>query len=245
MNDARSARIVIRTSIAAGWEAAWRNRLAGIALWIFGCAIVAGYYFIPGIHQLLEQVAGIKTRWGLVFSAISTGLFGGLIPSLIQSIPAAAQRTGQPAWLASNTLFWAAKGIEIDLFYRLQALLFGDTVGVSTILLKTAVDQLVYVPTVGLVNVILFFVWRECQYEFEKTRSALGRYWYRQRVLPVLIANWLIWLPAVVLIYCFPLALQLPIQNLILCFWILMLVLLTSNPKQGKSQGQTGTGRKI
>lgn len=237
MNNSRSPQHVIRTSIVAGWTAAWRNRSAGIALWIFGCTIVTGYYFIPAIHQLLEQVAELKTRWGLVFSAISTGLFGGLIPSLIQSIPAAAHRTGQPAWLVSNTLFWAAKGIEIDLFYRLQALLFGDTASLSTILLKTTVDQLVYVPVVGLVNVILFLVWRECRYDIGRTRLALGPYWYRQRVLPVLIANWLIWLPAVVLIYCLPLALQLPIQNLILCFWILMLVLLTSNSDSAPGRG--------
>ncbi len=221
---------LIKRAFADGVQAARQNRIAGIALWIFGCAIIAGYYLVPAFHEVLEQVAEWKARWGFLFSAISTGLFGGLIPSLIQMLVQRKQPVDQPQHALSNTLFWAVKGIEIDALYRFQAMLFGDSAQWQTIAIKTFVDQFLYVPAFGLVNVILFYLWRDCRYDCGVLRRKLGRHWYRERVLPVLIANWFIWIPAVVLIYCFPLALQLPVQNLILCFWILMLTFLTRKP---------------
>ena len=54
-------------------------------------------------------------------------------------------------------------------------------------------------------------------------RQGLGR-WMYQVVLPLLLSNWGVWIPAVVVIYCLPLPLQLPMQNLVLCFWSLLLI---------------------
>ncbi|MGI9515697.1 MAG: Mpv17/PMP22 family protein [Pirellulaceae bacterium] len=235
INEATSESL-FRQAVADGIQAARRNRFAGIALWIFGCAIITGYYFVPAFRELLEQVAEWKIRWGFLFSAISTALFGGLIPALIQMLVKRTQSGDQPHYVLSDTLFWAVKGIEIDLLYRLQAMLFGEGSTWHTVAIKTTVDQFLYVPAFGLVNVILFYLWRESRYDCGLLRRELGPRWYRQRVLPVLIANWTIWIPAVVLIYCFPLALQLPVQNLILCFWILMLKFLTS-----KTEIKTGS----
>ncbi len=213
----------------AGLDAARRNRRAGVALWIFGCLIVAAYYYLPAAQRCLEQIAGWKTQFGYLFSGISTGLFGGLLPSLIQRLPAADRPPAEPASRAvSNTLFWALKGLEIDWLYRTQAWLFGDRAEWGTVAIKTAVDQLIYVPLFGLVNVILFYRWRQAGYRFATFRRDLGQHWYRDWVLPVLIANWLIWIPAVLVIYSLPTALQLPVQNLILCFWILLLTFLTT-----------------
>jgi len=49
------------------------------------------------------------------------------------------------------------------------------------------------------------------------------------RYLPMLIAGWLVWIPTVMLIYLFPLPLQLPFQNIILCFWSMILLFFTKN----------------
>ncbi len=235
--NAVSSQAILRQSIIDGIEAARRNRLAGIALWIFGSAIITGYWFIPSVHRFLETIAQLKIRGGFWFAAVSTGLFGGLIPSLLRKCIDAKLKNPPNTWLISNSLFWAAKGVEIDVWYRLQAYLFGDGSSWQVIAIKTVVDQLVYVPVLGLVNVILFFAWRDCGYSVSRFRQQLGPHWYRKRVLPVLIANWLVWFPAVILIYCFPLALQLPIQNLVLCFWILLLTFLTALPDGIRSAG--------
>ncbi len=47
--------------------------------------------------------------------------------------------------------------------------------------------------------------------------------WYSRRVLTPLISNLAVWLPAVTIIYSLPPALQLPMQNLVLVFFTLIL----------------------
>ena len=43
-------------------------------------------------------------------------------------------------------------------------------------------------------------------------------------LLPLVVLNWMVWLPAVVVIYCLPVPLQLPIQNLVLCLFCLAML---------------------
>jgi len=45
------------------------------------------------------------------------------------------------------------------------------------------------------------------------------------RSLVVMVSIWAVWLPAVVIIYSFPSPLQLPLFNIVLCFWCLLLSL--------------------
>jgi hypothetical protein len=45
-------------------------------------------------------------------------------------------------------------------------------------------------------------------------------------VLPVLVSNWLFWIPMVVLIYCFPTSLQLPLGILACAIWSLLIAAL-------------------
>jgi hypothetical protein len=47
--------------------------------------------------------------------------------------------------------------------------------------------------------------------------------WYRRRVLHVLISNLGVWVPAVCIIFALPTPLQLPLQNIVLCFFSLLL----------------------
>lgn len=213
-----------QTAWATGVRAARANRIPAMILWLFGIALITNYFLVAPATQLLDSVGELKTRIGLLFSMVSTGLFGGLIPGLIAWL---LHRSTTRNEIATSTLFWAYKGLEIDLFYRLQAFLFGDQLDLQTVAVKTLCDQLVMVPLIGVPNVILFYLFREQGYSWSRFRRALGPGWYRNRVLPVLIANWTIWLPAVVMIYCLPLALQLPVQNLILCFWVLILMFFT------------------
>jgi hypothetical protein len=210
-----------------GFAAAKQNRWAAICLWAFGTALLIGYLWVPPIQRLLAHLGEWKQHSGLAFSILSTALFGGLLPSLL---PRWLNRRGEippPRDVLANTLFWGAKGIELDWLYRVQALLFGTEPGLTTVAVKTLVDQALYVPTIGLVNVVVFRLWQTRHYAWRGTLAEFRAGWYRRHVLPVLISNWLVWIPAVALIYRLPLPLQLPIQNLVLCFWVLILTILT------------------
>lgn len=208
-------------------------------MWLFGVSIMVGYYCSPTVHDVLESIGEFKLQVGWAFSIVSTAVFGGLIPAIVSQLfakpdlkndrPEDEKKRGQQTlgFVVASTLLWAYKGLEIDCFYQFQAWVFGTAADFQTIVLKTVCDQLLMVPVFGMVNVILFYHWRECGYSFKQAVRELGENWYAKRVLPALIANWFIWIPAVSMIYCLPTALQLPVQNLILCFWVLILVVFT------------------
>jgi hypothetical protein len=219
----------LNTALRNGVLAARKNFWAGVILWLFGSAIVGSYYLVPAAREQFDRLAEVKTSWGYVFSFFSTAIFGGVIPSLIAATNNGKTLRRNLFLGVTNTLLWALKGFEIDWFYRVQATLFGNNQAFSTIVTKTFFDQLVYVPVFGLVNVVLFVLWRDNNFSCRRFRAALGPHWYAQHVLPVLISNWCVWIPAVLLIYGLPIGLQLPIQNLVLIFWILILTFFTSS----------------
>jgi hypothetical protein len=60
-------------------------------------------------------------------------------------------------------------------------------------------------------------------------KAALKQKPFFDRVIPLMIANWVVWIPAVSLIYLFPLPLQLPLMNIILALWCLILTFFAKN----------------
>lgn len=130
--------------------------------------------------------------------------------------------------LISSCLFWGYKGLEVDMLYGFQAWMFGNNNDFKTVAFKVLFDMGIYAPTVGLLNCVLFYIWRDNNYSIAKTRQSLGENWYLKKVLPPLISNFCVWCPSAIAIYNLPLALQLPVQNLILCFWVLILVFFTT-----------------
>jgi len=43
----------------------------------------------------------------------------------------------------------------------------------------------------------------------------------------VLVTNWLVWIPALALVYSLPAALQFPLFSVIMCFFILVVTMMT------------------
>ena len=237
-----SKRSPLAAALSTGLKAARQNRIPGIVMWFLAMTIIVGYYFFEPIHAVLESIGQFKQQWGWNFSLVSTAIFGGLIPAVVAAFLSNRTKKPNPSrqettnrsfeYLAASTLLWAYKGVEIDCFYHFQAWLFGTATNFSTVLAKTICDQFVMVPIFGMVNVVLFYHWRDCGYSFAKAWQGLKKGWYSRLVLPALIANWFVWIPAVAMIYCLPTALQLPVQNLILCFWVLILLVFTGENSQ-------------
>lgn len=130
----------------AGVRGARANLLPGIALQLGALALVIAYYRHAPTRETLERLAAWRTELGLTYSIVSTALFAGLIPMLyLWANPAtrATYNVRQGAWL---TFFWAYKGLEIDLWYRLLAHVIGEGADARTIAIKTFLDQFVYCP---------------------------------------------------------------------------------------------------
>ncbi len=124
-------------------------------------------------------------------------------------------------------IFWAVKGVEIDFFYRLQAGIFGNNNDFITVFYKTLVDQLIYAPLWAVPTMIAAYYYRDRGFRISGIFLEIKQNFFYKRMLPILLSGWMVWIPAVIIIYNLPLELQLPIQNIVLCFWSLMLSFLS------------------
>jgi hypothetical protein len=208
----------------AGLRSARANLLPGLVLQAFALLVVVGYYFHTPTHDGLTRLAHLRNETGVLFGVVSTGLFGGLLPLLyLKAVPGTRSRV---SWAQGFTLtgFWAYKGIEIGLWYTFLAWAIGDSPDMRTIAIKSVLDQAVYCPLWAVPSTALFYLW--CKTRFD-TRAIMDDLriprWYARRVLPTLYANMGVWLPLVFIIYALPTPLQLPLQNIALCFFTLML----------------------
>jgi hypothetical protein len=199
------------------------NLLPGLALQTFALLIVVAYFRLEPVQSSLDRLGAFKEQHGYVFSSLSTALFGGLVPFLFLAFSGKIP----PGRLVTHGLFyvgfWLWKGVEVDALYRAQAHWFGDAATPAVIATKTGVDQLIYNPLWAAPNQTLFFLWMDSDFSLTKTRTQLTRRSLIDRSFVVLVSTWIVWIPAVIIIYSLPGALQLPLFNLVLCFWCLLL----------------------
>jgi hypothetical protein len=214
-----------------GLAGARANLVPGICLQIFALGLLAAYYLHQPTRAALERLAAFRVEVGVPFDFVSTGLFGAAVPFLVLKLSRATRSRFNFPQMAAITAYWAYKGVEVSCFYKLQAHLFGTGHDATTILLKTFMDEFVYCPIFAVPTTWLIYAWAESHFnnayvlgEFRRPR------FYARCVLPVLIANWGVWTPAVAIIYILPTALQLPLQNIVLCFFTLLLAFITRRP---------------
>lgn len=199
------------------------NLRPALVLQAFALLIVCGYFWSVPIKAALDVVGGLKVRYGYGYSALATCLFGGLLPYTVLAFAGRIPRQRRFAELAFYALLWLWKGVEVDALYRAQALWFGEGSGVATITLKALVDQFVYVPLWAAPSQVLLFTWKDAGFSLAGTRAAFQRQSLGQRILVVMFSTWVVWLPAVAIVYSLPSALQVPLFNLVLCFWCLLM----------------------
>jgi hypothetical protein len=149
-----------------------------------------------------------------VFNGIVPALFCALVPGLHVRRPGAA--------LVFGMVWWGLMGVNVHLFYALQAWLWGSEAGWVTVLLKTATDMLIYSPFYASPITAIAHLWQDQNYSVRATRLQLGPGWYRRIVLPNQVPGWTFWAPGVMILYSLPTALQMPMASLLGCFWALM-----------------------
>jgi len=209
--------------LAPCWQGMRFNLRPALVLQAFALAIVCGYFWSVPVKDALDVVGALKLRYGYAYSAIATCLFGGLVPYAVLSFAGRIPRERRLAELGFYALLWFWKGMEVDALYRAQAVWFGEGSGVATIALKTVVDQFGYVPLWAARSQVLLFTWKDAGFSRAGTRAAFQRQGFGQRVLVVVFSTWMVWIPAVAIIYSLPSALQVPLFNLVLCFWCLLM----------------------
>jgi hypothetical protein len=219
-----------RYALETGLAAARANLIPGTILWLFLLALVVSYYTIDPIHFALERVAEFKLEYGYLYALIMTGTFGALLPFLIQRIMPSTRKEALWIHLPFLFLFWAYKGVEIDTLYRLQAWAFGDSKALHIVIVKVFVDQFIYNTFWAAPTIIIAYYWKDHNYSFKDGFSLEAGYRWKN-LFPVLLSCWAVWIPTVTILYCLPLALQLPVQNVVLSIWMLMFMFIVKKPQ--------------
>jgi len=179
------------------------------------------------VRHIADEVLLLRERFGLIYPITSMMVFGALLPTLTQIALCPSDRTMAVRRLPWLLPFWAYKGIEVEFFYKFQAVAWGDSPSFFTVFCKVCTDQFLYNPLLGAITLILYLRWLARKIgEIPADTKIMTKGWYQHLVVPLLVATWALWIPAVTLVYMLPTALQLPMANLILWLWSMMLIFM-------------------
>jgi hypothetical protein len=209
---------------SAGLRGARANLVPGLILQFFALTLVLAYYFHPPTRVWCEKLAAFRTEQGFIYSFVATSFFGGLLPCLYLKLNRATRDRYNFKQNLLLLAFWAYKGVEVDLWYRLLVRFVGAGTDLRTVLIKMSLDQFVICPLFFVPVTVIVYTWCESRFD---TAALIADWrapgWYGRRVPPMLISNLGVWTPTVCIIYSLPSTLQIPLFNLVLCFFTLLL----------------------
>ncbi len=195
----------------------------GLLLQSIALALVLAYYFVPATHAVFTRVGEWQRDGGYWFSSGAAVLCGALLPFLFLRLHPDTRAAHPWAHLPFFVLYWVWKGAEVDLWYRVLSWWHGGGHDAVTITRKVLSDQFGFNPLYATPVSLVLFAWKDAGFRWAPVSADLraGR-WYYRRVLPVLLPLWSVWLPVVACVYALPQPLQMPLFNVVLCFWAML-----------------------
>lgn len=206
----------------AGLRAARANIVPGLLVQGAMVALLVCYYVSPTFREWLGALAGVKARWGWVYSALSGVVAGGVLPEIMRVLVFQKGRVRRTNFeeLCFAVPFWGCMGVVVDFFYRAQAYWFGDEATFAAVAPQVAVDQLLYNPLFSAPVTVWLYAWRNHGYRWQRRFFTVD--YYREKVVPTLIACWGVWIPIVIVLYTLPEPVQIPLFSLALTLWVML-----------------------
>ena len=201
-----------------------KNLGPGIGLQCLSLLVCITYFMLPASQPLFSQIAQFKGQAGVSFAIVSTALFGGLIPVLFEAVWQKNYQGLITRALALMTL-WGLVGAMVDALYTFQAQWFGTENSFSVLAKKVMVDQFIFSALLTCPFITVFYVWLDNP-RWSSFKMALTKALFVKTIPATVVTNWMIWIPSVTLIYMLPLELQIPLFNLVLCFFALVVLAL-------------------
>jgi len=202
-----------------------RNLIPAICLQIIATALLLSYLYSTVAQGYFSLLGDLKSEYGFLYSAVATSLFGGVLPTIYRKMSGHITRLFFFR-LLFIALLWALIGCYVDLLYQFQVTLFGTGNNTATIIKKVLFDQFIATALVSCPIITLFYLWHDHNFSWPKTLLAIDKTFFTNHLPVTLITNWIIWIPAVSIVYYFPIDMQIPLFNLVLCFFSLMVASL-------------------
>lgn len=214
-------------------DAVKTNLVPGLILQFMGLMLVLGYYYVPAITNWCQVITDLKAEYGILFSCISTSVAGGLIPALFLLYTGKVESGQAVKVILFYVIFWFYKGGEASLFIDYQAQWFGEDASFSIIARKVFVDQFIYNPFYSVPSIAIIYFWKDSAFSYTLLKQGLNREMFFVIIPSVLVSVWVVWIPMCSIIYTLPTPLQVPLNNIVLCFFVLIIsILCDNNPDQ-------------
>jgi hypothetical protein len=196
-------------------------------------AVVAIYYGWPAGAAVLSRYAAWQHAGGVLVAALATAFAGGVLSqvSLVYF-----QKRGR--WTESDlknmafrwALFFISGAIVYE-FYGWQAVWWGQGPGWSVLIPKVLLDQFGYTVFVATPLFSLSLRWQTLNFSGKRLWKELDQSFLTERMLPILVTNWMFWIPGVSLIYSMPSILQTPLFIFATAIWGLLLPAVTKQER--------------
>ncbi len=200
------------------------NIKPGLLLWFVMIMFGLGYYFSPSFRIGLDLLGQLKIKFGYLYTLIAYVLFAAVLPEILKifSLQKGKMTKENKAQVLFSAFVFGFFGIVTDVFYKLQGMWFGFGNDLHTVVTKTIIDQALFTPAANTL-IMLLFLWKSKHFSKNFLNGLTYQSTWRDRLLPVLVVTWLVWIPGALLVYNMPAELQLPVGSLILCFWVLII----------------------
>jgi hypothetical protein len=222
-----------RAALRTAAQGARANLLPGLLLQSLMIVFLALYVMHEGTREVLAQVADLKHEAGFLFAFVSYVLSAALLPEILRiGFFQGGLPTRRNLWnFLTAAPAWGLMGMAVDLLYRSQVVWFGPGNDWQTILCKVLVDQFLFSPFFSNPVMVGYFAWRDSGFRRRAAREIFQRGFFLDRVFPVQVAGWCVWIPGVCLVYFMPSELQIPVASLIQAFWVLVF-LFVNRPRK-------------
>ena len=216
----------VRGAMGIGLASAQANVVPMAVLWGFAAALVVGYYRIPAVSSVLSVVAEWQVRGGHFAAFLNRVVFSGVIPWLFMLSFRSLRPRRPVAVMIAVSVFCGTFGIVCEWMYLAHAAIFGTGIDAATLLKKTLSAQFIWTPLVFCPASTVFFFWVGCDFSFGRFSQEWPKDFLKRAMLPNLITNWMVWIPAIFVIHAFPTPLQIQLSGLVGSLWALMLLAL-------------------
>lgn len=202
------------------------NRIPALVLQGFAALFLAAYFLTPSLRPAFDAVSGFKQRTDPWFAICTTAVFGGVIPWAVSWFRGRIPSGRAAVHFLGMLGYWSFTGALIDWFYAMQAEWFGSGRDIHTLALKTLIDQGPFNLLWATPACLLFYGWKESDFSWRRFRDTHPWPVVKQKYATIQISCWIVWIPAVMMIYALPLGLQQPLFNLVICFFSLLLLVI-------------------
>ena len=198
------------------------NKIPLFFLWTFAFALVLAYYNLPCVKRFLQPVFDFQTYGGWKAAVLNRVVFCGLLPGVFLAAIKSIRPRCVVATIIANCIWMGLWGILSNMFFTLQTSIFGDGTDFTTLLRKILVDKCLWSALLCVPLNSIFFFWEGRNFSFSQCKNEWPRNYLIDMYLPLLAADFMVWIPVQCAAYMFPLPLQIQLVGFAGSFWSLV-----------------------